>query len=355
MTSPIVKVLIAFALSLYIIGIILTYTAAIPSQPSTLKKLSEEPSSADKRSQLRGTDSPSLIANSLSETLSSSINIYKFTDPTLAFKILSQLDVFKPVPEAYFKGRTGGNSLYNYTFLGLKHDDEYCQKHRAYIVEYPESIFEEINFLTEWSHKSIVRSKAIQPIANDVQPNIHALMPKEQKEKQTFDLKPSLNTFIATGSMYYYHEIGKHFSCLTQSSNQILGSSTLFRKDYVAEAMRNYVNLFQDRPQCLNHDKFFPYTWLLYEKQDCEDFFTALNSPDYKRLQQERRIVYIRKVGSGGHRGEGVQPVNEQEEADLRQTYGNGTLCGKVGQNYIIQHYVHNPILLNGNKFDFRM
>ena len=210
----------------------------------------------------------------------------KFVNPDLAYKILTKLDVFKPVPEAFFQGRTGGNSFYGATFMAIKKDLDYCQKHRAHIVQYPESVLEEMNFMAEWGHKSLVRTKALQPIGNDIMPRVHGVMTKIQKETQTFELKPSVNSFVNYGSMYYYHQIGESFSCLTQASNQILGSSILSRKDYVAEAMRNYVNRFSDRPECLNYDKFFPKTWLLYEKQDCEDFFRNFNSEEYVQIKE---------------------------------------------------------------------
>ena len=65
--------------------------------------------------------------------------------------------------------------------------------------------------------------------------------------------------------------------------------------------------------------------------------------------------MYISKIGADSHRAEGVQPVDEKEELRLRKVYQNGSLCGNVSDNLIVQHYIHNPLLLYGHKFDFRM
>jgi len=138
-------------------------------------------------------------------------------------------------------------------------------------------------------------------------------------------------------------------------SNQILGHRALGRKDYVAENAIAYGKNFKSRPQCFSHNEFFPETWLLDEKEDCENFFRILNSYEYEEGKKEKHILFIRKIASGAHRGEGVQPVDKGEEADLRKIYENGKKCGAVQKNYIIQTYVHNPLLLNGHKFDFRV
>ena len=354
MANTAAKLIVFLGITFYLVTLCISYFKSSGSISAINQTNLEDSSFLSLSSKLRGGADVSSFQDLQDEAMNAPKSL-KFVNPDLAYKILTKLDIFRPVPEAFFSGRTGGNSFYNFTFLAIKKDMNYCEKHRAHIVQYPESVFEEMNFMAEWGPKSLVRTKALQPIGNDIMPRVHAVMTKVQKETQTFELKPSLNSYVATGSMYYYHEIGKSFSCITQANNQILGSNILSRKDYVAEAMRNYVNRFADRPECLNYDKFFPKTWLLYEKQDCEDFFRNFNSEEYITLKNERRIVYIRKVGLGSHRGEGVQPVTEEEEAELRRDYGNGTMCGQVGKNYIIQNYVHNPLLLNGNKFDFRM
>ncbi len=281
---------------------------------------------------------------------------YEFTKPALAKKVLSLLDVFTPLDEKYFTNKRGDSKKrYNAPFYGLKTDEEYCEKVRAHFVNHPESVFNEANIFTVRPPSALIRRVVVPAIGNDPLPHVGSHMGKANTQKSLYIQKRNISVFFTATSMYESREIGSQFSCLSQASNHIPGHDTLNRKDFVAENVINYAKKFQDRPQCFSYDKFFPETWVLYNKEDCDAFFKIFNSEQYKAAKQEKRIVYIRKVGSGSHRGQGVQPVHDEEEADLRTIYANGEKCGIVKKNYIIQDYVSNPLLLNGRKFDFRM
>ena len=279
-----------------------------------------------------------------------------FQDPGLAYRVLSQLDIFEPVDDSYFEARGKGQSKYDQPWLGLVNDDEYCHMHRALFVEDPESTtFAKPKFITSSPPSSIMRSKVIPAIGIDLQPNVGAHAPKDQKEKFSFDLSPDAQIFFSSVGAGLYKEIGKHIGCLGQAVSHIPGHSTLNRKDLAAESALAYSKKYESRPQCLNSNKFFPETWLLYNEEDCRAFFEKFNSLEYLMQKEEKKIVYIRKVGAGSHRGQGVAPVTDEEEAELRSIYRNGALCGAITKNYIMQDYVHNPLLINGRKFDFRM
>jgi len=281
---------------------------------------------------------------------------HKFDNPQLAYKVLSKLDVFIPVADSFYVKKEGvGKPKFNQSYLGLKNEDDYCAKHRQAIVNNPEIIFEQINFITDSGPTTLLRNKVFQAVGTDIQPNIVPSMPAAQKNAFTHAIRPDVNLFFTGDSMYEYKSLGQHFSCLSQMSNHVPGHSVLNRKDGVAASIAKYSKKFVNKPECFNHGKFFPQTWALSNKKECDDFFRIINSAEYKIQKDERRIVYIRKVGSGSHRGEGVQPVNAKEEKELRKLYNNGELCGTVDKNYLIQHYVHNPLLLEGRKFDFRM
>ena len=278
---------------------------------------------------------------------------YSFIDPGLAYQILTELDIFEPVEDKYFAYRING-SKYGIPYLGLINDDQYCMKHRDYFTKNVYSLFVK-NFILEASFKHIIRTKVVPAIGNDIQPKVHRNMPVNLKNNRTYNVSAAANHFWTSTSLGVYKHVGKHYSCLTQSSNHILGVSTLNRKDYIAKAVNDYAQEFADRPQCFTYDKFFPQTWLLSEKEECEEFFAIFNSEEYKQKKEAQRIVYIRKKGAGAHRGLGVQPVNDIEEAEIRKIWSNGKGCGNVTKNYIIQHYIPNPLLLNDRKFDFRM
>ncbi len=166
-----------------------------------------------------------------------------------------------------------------------------------------------------------------------------------------YDIRPDSHIFWP--SLISQKEIGKHFACTTQVTSGIPGQIVLAKKNLVAELAKDYVEKFQNRTHCINNNKLFPESWLLYQKSSCLEFFEKLNSEEYKKLKEERGIVYIRKVGSL-HKGEGVFPVVEEEENSLRTKYENGSLCGRIKNDWIIQHFIHNPSLVDGRKFDLR-
>ena len=61
------------------------------------------------------------------------------------------------------------------------------------------------------------------------------------------------------------------------------------------------------------------------------------------------------KVSYGVHRGLGVEILNNELELQYRQQYNSGKLCGKIDLSVLAQHYIDNPLLYKGYKFDFRI
>lgn len=280
---------------------------------------------------------------------------YKFINPALALKVLQKLDIFQPIPPKYY-GRTA-NSGPNFAqpFLGLTNDPAYCEKHRINFVKNPSMVFDKMNFVIEHGPSTIIRRLSARALGNDIMPNLGRHLPGKLKDSRFFDLHLDTNMFYSAKPAHRYKYIGRHFGCLAQEYNHIPGHHSINRKDTIAEGAIAYQQKFTDRPQCFNNDKYFPKTWLLYNKESCLDFFEKLNSPKYLTLKKEREIVFIKKIAAGSHRGEGVFPLTSQEEATIRREYRNGILCGQRTTPIIVQNYVHNPLLLEGRKFDFRM
>jgi len=276
---------------------------------------------------------------------------YTFIDPDAAYLILQKLDVYEPVADSYHNNYT----LYNKSFLGLIRNDDYCDNHRRYFAENSKLLFEHVNYYTDFNPTSIMRKNVISVAGKDLHPEIGIHMPQTLQNQSTINLKHEINVFYSTSHIQNHLRMGQHYSCLSQASNDIPGRDRLNRKDYIAAAVTDYTKQYEDRPHCFNYDKFFPETWVLQNVTQCKEFFDKFNGQEYQQAKEERKIVYISKIGAGSHRAEGVQPVDEQEEQRLRKLYQNGSLCGRVKNNLIVQHYIANPLLLHGHKFDFRM
>ncbi len=98
-----------------------------------------------------------------------------------------------------------------------------------------------------------------------------------------------------------------------------------------------------------NLDKFRPSVWDLSNKKQCEDFFAKLQDKDEGEVYMKRKAVK-----SNGE--EQFELMNELEEQRLLTLYQDKKICGvrRSTQKHVIHRYVHNPMLLNGRKFNIR-
>lgn len=272
---------------------------------------------------------------------------YKFRNPDLAYDVLSQLEV---IPEL---GNFKSTPIPSKPFTNLKVDDNYCEKRRAYFVLYPEEIFEKMAFMSDIHPLTLSRKKMLTPLGVDVHPHIGAHMAESDKTMYNIDI--SVTNFYSRMVFFGSHKIGRHFSCLSQVSNHVPGNLYMLgRKFAVTEAAKKYAQVYKEKPECFNLDKFMPKTYLLYQKDDCERFFKVINSPLYQAQKKDQTIVFLKKAGEAVHMGAGVDPLDEGQEADLRKTYENGAKCGAIDTLTLVQKYIPNPLLIEGRKFDFR-
>ena len=281
-------------------------------------------------------------------------NRYKFDDPTSAYYLLEHFDTLDRPASPNSTEMLAYPTFYTKYHFGLTADDDYCVKHRAHFVNEPQEVFEGRKIFSDYSVATLLKSEVIFDLGTDIQMSIGPHMRKAFKKTQMFDIRADVNSFFC-GALYWSREIGKQFSCLTQESNHIPGHVLLYRKDYAAETLNEYTKSYESRPQCFSSAKFFPKTYVLYKEDQCRDFFTALNSTEYVEEKKDRKVVYIRKIGVGVHASKGVELVNEVEEQKLRKAYENGAKCGVEKKSYIVQKLIHNPLLLEGSKFDFRV
>jgi len=271
-----------------------------------------------------------------------------FRDPKIAAYLLGLLDT-----DQYYNKTSYSN--FSKPIIGLKHDSEYCKKMRSYFVQNPDEVFIDYNVIMDFPQSHLIRGKVLPKIGNDLQKNISVSLPASKRNNFTQNISMRANGFFINDMAHNFQQIGKSFACLTQNYNHIPGHGNINRKDKAAEALIKYNQLYEDRPECFNSSKFFPKTWLLNYEDQCTEFFNHLNSPAYEQLKREKVIVYIRKLGIGSHMAKGVQPMDSDEEQEIRRIWRDGQLCGKVQKHYIIQNFVDKPLLVEGHKFDFRI
>jgi hypothetical protein len=71
--------------------------------------------------------------------------------------------------------------------------------------------------------------------------------------------------------------------------------------------------------------------------------------------KEQHPVQFIMKVSFGVHRGLGVEILNDALEMQYREQYMSGKYCGKIEYATLAQHYIDNPLLYKGYKFDFRI
>jgi len=281
---------------------------------------------------------------------------YKFDYPFLAFHLLEKLDSL-----SILDLNTTTPEYFEKTYRGLTVNPNYCSEHRAHFVTHPEIVFDEINLVSDFSTTKQIKSQTLLEIGGqDVQPEISLdiiTQPENRKfaKNFTYPLSIDANIIFLNVGLYRYRLVGKHFSCLSQVSNHIPGSVYMLRKDFIGDTIAEYTKQYESRPQCFDNNKFFPKTFVLWKKDHCEEFFDYFASEEYKELKKERGIVYLRKVSTGVHKGQGVFPLTEEAEQELMKEYLGGFLCGKNENTTVIQQLIHNPLLIEGRKFDFRV
>jgi len=274
----------------------------------------------------------------------------RFQDPVMANLIMKELDIFEP----YYNRRPRFTWPYQYIdyFIGMKIDNEYCEKHRNYFAHHPSEVFEYNKYVSSYPQKHFARVNALDQMAINVQPKIQYW--GNANRSKIYDVPLNTSLYVTGSTMFYKRHIGKQVSCLGQMSNHIPGHDTLYQKDQSAISLRNYVQTYQSRPECLAPGKYFPKGYLMNEQSQCLEFFKVINSPKYQELQKKLNVVFIRKV-VGKHAGAGITPVDKQVEEAIRLHYKNGDRCGMDGKVVLMQQFIPNPMLIHNKKSDFRL
>ncbi|MGF1925777.1 MAG: hypothetical protein ACQUHE_16495, partial [Bacteroidia bacterium] len=229
----------------------------------------------------------------------------------------------------------------------------YCDRRRAYFVAFPKSLFQELNFLTDFRLDSFVSTQVLLQLGSDLQQ--YTVSHRLANEEISSEIKPTVTTFYTKLAMFR-DRIPRHdFSCLSQVSNHLPGRQGVNWDTVVTESLAKYAKGLVDRPQCFSFGKVFPETYFLYKKQDCQEFFKILDSARYQETKKRRTFVYMKKLAIGEQIGTGGEPVNDFAEEELRKLYDRGNYCGTAQYKYLIQRYIHDPLQFGNQRVDFRM
>lgn len=174
-----------------------------------------------------------------------------FTHPALASKVIGQLEVVEPRkknpnnPASKYKVRY---DQLEFERLLIK-DDKYCEKHRAYYVEHPEIIFDQVNFVSELPFNSFVRKDFLRSVGHDLKTNFRT-------DDSFLKLSRKTNFYFTKNQLFNSQKIGKSYSCLSQASNHIDGNAVLEMKNFVAEATASYITKYRDQPGCITKNQY---------------------------------------------------------------------------------------------------
>ena len=143
--------------------------------------------------------------------------LLKFYDPATAYFFLEKLDIHERPENVTGILEYTYPTSYNKFHFGFTADDRYCSKHRAYFVQHPENIFENVKTSIDYMDSTLMRRQIVKEVGVDIQMNIGGFMPKHLKNSQVFDIRTDVTLFFC-GALYWTTEVGIQSSCLTQAS-----------------------------------------------------------------------------------------------------------------------------------------
>jgi hypothetical protein len=96
-------------------------------------------------------------------------------------------------------------------------------------------------------------------------------------------------------------------------------------------------------------DSFAPRTYLVTEQDHCEEFMQVLEK-DALLDDGKQPVQWIQKK-RGKENGKGITLLSKTDTDLMLQQYRSRHACPKA----IMQRYIHDPLLINGHKCDFRV
>lgn len=259
------------------------------------------------------------------------------------------------VPRRRYDDIPGQGPDFKMPNMGMFNDPHYCDYHDIFLLNYPHVALKKFYFFSDYHQLSLPRFEALGHFGKDTAPKISKNMKKLNWFQRLTAFDPRTTMFYTKKAGFHtWHEIGRHFVCWGQAYNHIPGHGHMIRKDLLVTSANDYIKRFKGKKKCLDQVDYFPISYRLYDKEECQEFFRHINTPEYPDLKKESEIQFVLKTGFGVHRGEGVYLLDNEAERNIIANYSDGKACGKSNENIVAQKYYYNPLLLDGFKFDFR-
>ena len=154
--------------------------------------------------------------------------------------ILRKYKVYPKISHKYYNDDPFLHPNFKAPNMGLKNDPHFCDKFDANIIENPDIILKEMNFITDYNKEGLARALVIKKMGHDTLPDeVSKDMKKEEWNKRTYDI-PINATIIFTKKVkfHYYHLWGKNLFCNFQMYNHVPGHGSLTRKDLNVESVK---------------------------------------------------------------------------------------------------------------------
>jgi len=169
---------------------------------------------------------------------------------------------------------------------------------------------------------------------------------REVEKKDNF--RADIDLFLLVDPLWHKQmKIGSQFFCPQQMYNHIPGNINMNFKDTAALTFREYGNLYKGREECFNPWEIMPYTLVLNDKDQCDEFLLSL-----KKDENPKEIKWIHKKSRYSHNGKGLTVIDSNGSKKMINKYTTQGCPDK--ESYLAQKYIKNPFLLKGKKFDFR-
>ena len=139
-----------------------------------------------------------------------------------------------------------------------------------------------------------------------------------------------------------------------QKLNHLPGIQGLVSKNTLIDRFQKYIEDTRQQgkdTECIDQAKFFPMTYRLNVKSECEQFFNEIVQSNYSDRVLKEGPEWIIKTDA--HRGEGVELLFYKTLNNLTEVYEGK--CGEIKDRKVAQRYINRPFLFKKHKIEFRM